>query len=584
MEQRGMSLADIQAVPRGCLILLTGLPGAGKSEFCRQMVLRGMAAERPIVIVTTEQSPSGLLALFEEKGIGELAPGALGFVDAFAQTVGLSTQERPDTIHANCEDLNSITLAIAKLAQRAGRKDILLAFDSLTSPYLFNREEILRFLRLCLLKFAAEGNSVVALMDEGCGKEEDVGAMMSLSTGVIRMDVEDGSRVVNVVKHPAIEPSRIELPTERTWRARVLDAAIWDPETIKLVGQVMQSGEFGQLEMGVNLFWPNLMHWSGMLWDPKRFPVMTYEVWKAYAVMGQEMIRFFPWPMRLFLQLYLPNSFSRVKDMKRMSSFLARMFGEKGRRDGILEYVEGASRTDEHTLRFHENTECWGFEDVGTATASKFPPTIAGLCKGFEREERDWNAVETKCIGLGDPYCEFKLVPGEIDGLQDSLHKDPAAVEKIHERLMQRIVGFLLEAKPLVEGRGLGTNYLLENILPMAGGERYRMALRMGGAKVGKEVGEHLLEAGVEDNEAPRRLLRLLEHCQVGRIRADETIRIWDNRESVWTKWLATKWEEPGCFFMTGFLNGFFSAVRNRHVRAIRCIAMGDPYCEWEIV
>jgi KaiC/GvpD/RAD55 family RecA-like ATPase len=213
MEQRGMSLADIQAVPRGCLILLTGLPGAGKSEFCRQMVLRGMAAERPIVIVTTEQSPSGLLALFEEKGIGELAPGALGFVDAFAQTVGLSTQERPDTIHANCEDLNSITLAIAKLAQRAGRKDILLAFDSLTSPYLFNREEILRFLRLCLLKFAAEGNSVVALMDEGCGKEEDVGAMMSLSTGVIRMDVEDGSRVVNVVKHPAIEPSRIELPT-----------------------------------------------------------------------------------------------------------------------------------------------------------------------------------------------------------------------------------------------------------------------------------------------------------------------------------------------------------------------------------
>jgi predicted hydrocarbon binding protein/KaiC/GvpD/RAD55 family RecA-like ATPase len=584
MEERGASLADIQAVPRGCLILLVGTPGAGKSDFCRQMVLRGMAAERPIVFVTTEQSPSALLAHFEEKGMGEPTPGALSFVDAFAQTVGLSAQERPDTLHANCEDLNSITMAIAKLEQRIGRKDILLAFDSLTSPYLFNREEIFRFLRLCLLKFAAEGNSVVALMDEGCGKEEDVGAMMSLSTGVIRMDVEDGSRVLNVVKHPVLEPSRVELPTDRTWRARVLDAAIWDPETIKLAGQAMQSGEFGQLEMGVNLFWPNLMHWSGMLWDPKRFPTMTYEVWKAYAVMGQEMIRFFPWLMRLFLQLYLPNNFSRVKDMKRMSSFLGRMFGEKGRRDGILEYVEGASRTDEHTIRVYENTECWGFEDVGTATASKFSPTIAGLCQGFEREERDWNAVETKCIGLGDPYCEFKLVPGEIDELRGSLQKDPAAIERIHERLMQRLMGFLLEGKPLVEGRGLGTNYLIENILPMAGGERYRMALRMGGAKVGKEVGEHLLESGVDDDEAPRRLLRLLEHCQVGRIRADETIRIWDNRESVWTEWLATKWEEPSCFFMTGFLNGFFSAVKSQHVREIQCIAMGDPHCEWEIL
>jgi predicted hydrocarbon binding protein/KaiC/GvpD/RAD55 family RecA-like ATPase len=586
MDERGVSLANIQNVPRSCLILLAGAPGAGKSAFCQQMVHRAIAAENPVVFVTTEQSPSALLALLVEKGIGEPTPGALGFVDAFAQTVGLSTPERPDTIHANCEDLNSITMAIAKLQRRIGRKDILLAFDSLTSPYLFNREEIFRFMRLCLLKFAAEGNSVAALMDEGCGKEEDVGAMMSLSNAVIKMGVENGSRVLHVVKHPVLEPSRIELPTDRTWKARVLDAAIWDPEWMKLAGQVLQRGELGQFETkaGVNLFWPNLMHWSGMLWDPKRFPVMTYEVWKAYAVMGQEMIRFFPWYVRLFLQLGIPKSFSRVKDMKRLSSFLGRVFGEKGRRDGIVEYLAGASRTDEHTIRFYENTECWGFEDVGTATASKFAPTIAGLCKGFEREERDWNAVETKCIGLGDPYCEFKVVPGEIDELRGSLQKDLSAIERIHERLMQRIVGFLLEGKPVVEGRGLGTNFLIENILPMAGGERYRMALRMGGAKLGKEAGEHLLAAGVQDDEAVGRIVGFLDHCQVGRIRADETIRIWDNRESVWTEWLTTKWEEPGCFFTTGFLNGFFSAVKNQHVREIKCIAAGDPYCEWEIL
>jgi len=581
-----MSLAELQEVPQGSLILLSGPPGAGKSAFCQQMVLRAVAADRPIVFVTTEQSPSGLLALFKEKGIGETTPGALRFVDAFAQTVGLSTRERPDTIHANCEDLNSITMAIAKLEQRIGRKDILLVFDSLTSPYLFNREEIFRFMRLCLLKFAAEGNSVVALMDEGCGKEEDVGAMMSLAGGVIRMGVEDGARVLNVVKHPVLEPLRIKLPTDRTWRARVLDAAVWDPEWMKLIGPAMQRGELGQFEkqMGVNLFWPKLVHWSGILWDPQRFPTMTYEAQKAYCAFTRELIPLFPWTTRLFFQLIMPKSFSAVRDMKRLSSFLGRMFGEKRRRDGVVEYLEGISKTDEHTIRIYENADCWGLENVGTVVDSRFPPTIAGLCKAFEREERDWNAVETKCIGLGDPYCEFKVVPGEIPELRDSLQKDPSVMEKIHERLMQRLMGFLLDGKPLVEGRRLGADFIWENMLPMAGGERYRMALRMGGAKVGKEVGEHLVEAGIEDDEALKRMLGLLEHCQAGRTRADETIRIWDNRESGWTELLTAKWEEPGCFFTTGFLNGFFSAVKNQHVREIKCIAMGDPYCEWEIV
>jgi predicted hydrocarbon binding protein/KaiC/GvpD/RAD55 family RecA-like ATPase len=587
MEASRVSVANIQTVPQNCLILLTGPPGAGKSAFCQQMVLRAIATDRPVVFVTTEQRPSALQARLEQTGLGEPAPGALGFVDAFAQTVGLSTHERPDTVHANCEDLNSIALAIAKLQQRLGRKDILLAFDSLTSPYLFNREEMFRFMRLCLLKFAAEGNAVVALMDEGCGKEEDVGAMMSLSNGVIRMGVEDGSRVVDIVKHPALEPARVELPTDRTWKARALDTELWDPAWMKLAAESLQRGDMGQLEekAGVHLFWRNLMHWSGMLWDPKRFPVMTYEVWKAYGATARDMIPFFPWLARLFFQLFIPDSFSRVKDMKRLSWLAGRWVGEKGRRDGIIEYLDRASRTDEHTFRVYESTECWGFENVGTVTASMLPPSLAGMCKGLEREERDWNVVETKCIGLGDPYCEFKVVPGEIPELKASLQKDPSVMAKIHERLMQRLTGFLLEGKPLVERRGLGAEYLMGgNILPMAGGERYRMALRMGGAKVGKEAGEHLLEAGVEDDDAVQRILAFLDHCQVGRIQADETIRIWDNRESVWTELLTTKWEEPGCFFTTGFLNGFLSAVKNQRVREIKCIAMGEPYCEWEIV
>jgi KaiC/GvpD/RAD55 family RecA-like ATPase len=140
--------------------------------------------------------------------MGEATPADLGFVDAFAQTVGLATSERPDTISANCVDLNSISMATTRLQERIGRKVIVLAFDSLTFPYLFSDTEVTKFMKLFLSKFAAEGNSVLALMDEGCGKEEDLGAMMSVADGIIRMEIIENTRSLNIVKHPNMETGK----------------------------------------------------------------------------------------------------------------------------------------------------------------------------------------------------------------------------------------------------------------------------------------------------------------------------------------------------------------------------------------
>ena len=60
-------------------------------------------------------------------------------------------------------------------------------------------------------------------------------------------------------------------------------------------------------------------------------------------------------------------------------------------------------------------------------------------------------------------------------------------------------------------------------------------------------------------------------------------IRISENCENFAT-WIFTEAKEPSCFFTTGFLNGLFSATKNQHVREIKCVAAGDPYCEWEII
>jgi predicted hydrocarbon binding protein len=100
--------------------------------------------------------------------------------------------------------------------------------------------------------------------------------------------------------------------------------------------------------------------------------------------------------------------------------------------------------------------------------------------------------------------------------------------------------------------------------------------------KAGKNVADQLMGAGVGEEKAKKHVFHFLEHCRVGKVTMNETMRLGENRESTWTNGYTTKWEEPCCFFTTGFFNGFFSAFKNHHVRDTMCIAMGDPYCEWK--
>jgi len=107
----------------------------------------------------------------------------------------------------------------------------------------------------------------------------------------------------------------------------------------------------------------------------------------------------------------------------------------------------------------------------------------------------------------------------------------------------------------------------------------------MGGARSGKEVGERLIiDDGLSEDEAINRVISFMNYCKVGKVILGETVRIRENCESSQTKVFATKIKQPSCYFTTGFLNGLFSAVKNQHLREIKCIAAGDPYCEWEII
>jgi predicted hydrocarbon binding protein/KaiC/GvpD/RAD55 family RecA-like ATPase len=577
-----VSLTQIQEIPPKNMILLVGPPGSGKSTFCQQTVLRNIEV-KPVIYVTTESAPSKVEYSLREKGLGKALPHAIGFVDAFHETVGLSTVDRPDTVKASSEDLTSLGIAISKLRERIG-ENVLIVFDSLTSPYLMSGSETLRFIRMSLLKLAAEGNAVLACVDEGCGKEEDLVAMISTADGIIKIELKNGSKTFNVMKHPMLEPTKIEVPM--TWSLAI--PYQFDIEKITQhmeISMGLMAGPPLRTEVGdyVNLFWPNFVRWSCMLWDPKRFPTLTYISSKQGESMVGEFIRLLPWYVRLNLKLLMPKNFSKVKDMKKLMLWARRLL--EGDRLGFIEYLEDTSKTNEHYVRGYEFATCWGFENAGATLGLGTFGAWAGAIMGFEKEERDWNWVETKCMGLGDPYCEIKIVPGEIDGLKTCLESlDSTVVERIHDRLISGLMAFMLHGKAIwKERRRLGNEVSLHAFGHIVGGtpatvsERYRIAMRLGGVMAGRKVGERLMEAELGENEAVKRVLHLLEHCKVGKVSINDTIKIVQNCES-----FMMRGEEPSCYFTTGFLNGFFSAVKNLHVKEVKCIAMGDPYCEWE--
>lgn len=142
MAPKGSSLADTQEVPERSLILLAGASGAGKATFSHQVVLNGVAANRPVIFVTTERSAPDVISLLKEQGLGDPTPELVNLVDAFRDTVGAHNAHRPETMRANSMDLNSLTIALAKVQKSTEQKGTSLVLDSPATPYLFNGTEV----------------------------------------------------------------------------------------------------------------------------------------------------------------------------------------------------------------------------------------------------------------------------------------------------------------------------------------------------------------------------------------------------------------------------------------------------------
>jgi KaiC/GvpD/RAD55 family RecA-like ATPase/predicted hydrocarbon binding protein len=599
-----MLIAEIQNIPHKKLVLVTGSPGAGKSTLSQQIALQNIASGLQVIYVITESTSDDLVHKLRDRGLGETRPDSLTIVDAYTQTVGLACSSQKTTVCAHCADLNSMSMAVTKLRRRLNGQDVLLVFDSLTSPYLFNGLNVVKFIQQFLAKFAEEGNRVLVTMDEGCGKEEDLGAMMSVADGIVRLKMGKSDQSIQVVKHPDIPPSTFDKPIPKKFEMETALDEIMDPDFLNLYMKSMFRGKTCfRFRLGdyVNAFWPKLAYWSAMFWDPDGFPLIIYDDTREdqSATGSDAFISFIPQPYKTALRLLnflrkigvVPKDFNTPKDISMIWRLLGFPYGAGARleRYGRIEYLPDKSKINEYHYRIFENSDCWDLDNIGSTIASYLPPAMAGQLMGLESKKRMWNAIETKCIGLGDPYCEVKIIPGPSNEVQDHLKRDSETVSRIHNHLIEKYISHITENLTLTDRPEIGPNIHLQIPFHSFGfahiaGDRSRMALRMGGVKSGKELAERLLVAGLQPDEVIDRVFESFKTLKMGIVtKAGNRITIEENIEPMRT-WYMTRLRELTCHFTTGFLNGLFKATYDLRINETKCLAAGHPHCEWEII
>jgi predicted hydrocarbon binding protein len=157
---------------------------------------------------------------------------------------------------------------------------------------------------------------------------------------------------------------------------------------------------------------------------------------------------------------------------------------------------------------------------------------------------------------------------------------DHEAVSRIGERLLSMIVAHVLRDEPMPARPELGDKVHMHMLtaLPALASEQYRIAMRIGGAMVGKRLGERLLSEGLSESQAIEAAIRFMQSSKTGQVSLGASLRIEENYESAGLSAGA-----PSCVFTSAFLNGLFAVVRRQHVREVKCAAAGDACCEWQI-
>ena len=578
------ALIDLLDMPKGGFVLVTGLPGAGKSTFALRSQLHQLLDRGgDCVSIVTEQAPDStrhyMAQLDTRFADREKLP--LHFVDAYRGTVGIKAEEG---VEASCGDLNSISLGISQALKKSDQSDLLITLDSLTPIYMLNAGAAKRFVQAVLGKYRAEGFRVLATIDEGVAKPEDATTIMSMATGILKIRIEADQSFIDVLKHPTIKVSRVELPlSEKANPFRSRLELVQNPETFSAhYLPVTKAKCRTRMPDYVHILWLQLAWWGGMLWDPKRFPNLMYENHRDEIIQTVQVTKkIMPWHTKLMMSIMLRfTDISKPKQNARIGKSTLDALREQG--VVVAVQLMDESKYGELHQKVTEHAQSWGAPNVGRKLCFSMAAGAAGWFTGVDRSGSEWNEYETQCVGEGAEYCEHVTVRGrpvEVDEYLSGMNY--SEVEPIIDSLIQRSVLLILEGKDEMVRPTLGSDVHLwlfqshTSVLALSN-ERYMVAMRLSGVHMGKRLAKELLNRGVAKHDASKYLVNFLKSVKAGDAVMGDTIKIYDCAESA-----GIKIGEHLCLFTTGFLSGFLEEAGDRKVTKVKCIAAGDNVCEW---
>lgn len=177
--------------PKTYSVLLQGLPGVGKSEYCMQLVKDYLKNGEKVAFVTTEKSPSDIRKRMREIGL-DLEPyegESFLFIDIFTRTAGI--KEEKVLYVDNPSNLNLVSVRLSEASDALG-KPIRIIFDSLSTFFMHTSEvEIRSFFESINTKIKVDNSFVLFTLHDEMHDEKAVVALKAMVLSVLEMEIKD---------------------------------------------------------------------------------------------------------------------------------------------------------------------------------------------------------------------------------------------------------------------------------------------------------------------------------------------------------------------------------------------------------
>jgi predicted hydrocarbon binding protein len=540
--------------------------------------------KKPVILVSTKSPPDDIKRSFQrfDRAVARRSEGVpLTVVDAYSATVGLH-RDAAQNGEASCSDPTSIGIALGKALRDLAGQNVLLAIESLTPIYLLNDKTFIKFIQNTVLRYAAEKRSVVATMDEGCGRSEDLTALIAIAPAVMRMHLEGTRHMLEVVKHPHMKSGKLVVGTAEG-QGRPLMCRTEIAQNTETLGSHWQQGVRPTLGDYVGIPWLQLVYLGGLMWDYRRFPRLIYDVsrdiYTHCVLLSREIAakkgQFDPKKPR-------PPIHDPAVPEPTYTNVCSQAQAQKW---AIMEFRRDRSTNGRHVFHSRESALCWNIGHLGARLCFYDCGTWAGAARAWDTDGCEWNTYEEKCMAAGSAHCEFILTrerPDQINAYLDSCQSSNC--EAVLDGLIEVVAAAGLKGvdpvgRPQLGGETHFSYFQEATSVPALSNEKFMLAIRLAGANVGKRLGERFLQDGTKEDQAHSALATLLAKLRVGRLVLGDTVKLYENCESQ-----GIRLKEPICFFTTGFLNSFFNVIDGFKVRELKCVGAADDYCEWEFL